>query len=1125
MKIKKLSIHNIASIENAVIDFTVDPFVNEPIFLITGETGSGKTTILNSICLALYNTAPNIEGVQSVQNAARIGGLSINDPRQLMRQGTYDANVELVFEGNDGHDYIAKWDAHRSRTGNPQPTRISLTCLHNQLSLQGVREVLEFIESPTVVGLSYEQFCRTTMLAQGQFSKFMTSQDKDKSDILEKLTGTEVYARIGQKVNERFKTVCDALSAITNKIAGAKLMSAEERQNMGMMLKSSSESIEVMQKKLNELTAKYDWLKASETAKEAMNREEAGLRSLREVLESETVKARKDTVILWDNTAEIRSTLNMVKEKSDQLKRYRQQKEEKKAAFSKFIAGFEFVKFQVSDIENKLRALTAKQDAEAKNVSMYENIQHIDTLIGTIVEKSAVIKTQDVRIEKAEISKSRLAGPMKNAVDQVKAAEESLKKARLVVEEKNKEAQRVCINDLRNNVNGIENNIKVLNDCIGAVAEADKRIREKQSADAYLVSLKNKIDESQRTIDVQMSLLPEAKTKADSLYNQYQGKMDLRNHLVDLQKRFHDVQICPLCGSSVDGIHTESILDEEVAAAKAAALEADGKLKDIEKSINELKTVITTTGKLLGEAVKSADSAGKEKEKAESVVNDLLERFQLKYGDEGLGLKLEVLINTCKEKLQTAQNELNEGQGKLDAVEPARREEDNCRLSYEKLQADLDRLKKDIECIDAEIYEAGIKKSGAAEDCSKASEALASLLTVKVDLRHVDMAQFRQELKTKADIFAENSLKIKEYQLKLKELTVLTDNVRPVIGDLSVFFDMQDFSEEPVKLVDLDQKLRLFSMEVTQLSGAMENVKEQLVSEEKKAEEFFSVHVDVEKQAVLSLMEMGGDKIKNYRDEIRKIEDNIKQVEGAIKQIDGQLVLLNSRAPEFAPEETLDYLGDRKVELESALNQENEQRVQMKTRLEDDEKRAKAQEDDIKEQERLRHICNSWKILNDAFGGTNGDRFKRIAQSYVLRSLLEKSNYYLRMLNKRYELACTDGFLSISILDHHQGGAERNVSSLSGGEGFVVSLALALGLSAISKDKINVDTLFIDEGFGTLSSDYLETVISTLDKLHQLGGRRVGIISHVSELANRIPTQIQLKRTGPSSSKIDIVSY
>lgn len=85
-------------------------------------------------------------------------------------------------------------------------------------------------------------------------------------------------------------------------------------------------------------------------------------------------------------------------------------------------------------------------------------------------------------------------------------------------------------------------------------------------------------------------------------------------------------------------------------------------------------------------------------------------------------------------------------------------------------------------------------------------------------------------------------------------------------------------------------------------------------------------------------------------------------------------------------------------------------------------------------------------------------------------------------------------------------------------------LALALGLSAISKDKINVDTLFIDEGFGTLSNEYLEIVIDTLDKLHQIGGRRVGVISHVSELEGRIHTQIRLVRTGPSSSKVEVVS-
>lgn len=138
--------------------------------------------------------------------------------------------------------------------------------------------------------------------------------------------------------------------------------------------------------------------------------------------------------------------------------------------------------------------------------------------------------------------------------------------------------------------------------------------------------------------------------------------------------------------------------------------------------------------------------------------------------------------------------------------------------------------------------------------------------------------------------------------------------------------------------------------------------------------------------------------------------------------------------------------------------------------------------------------------------------------------LIRGANAYLRRLAPRYELDSQPGSLTITVRDLHQGGAERAATTLSGGETFLVSLSLALGLSSLAKGSMSVDTLFIDEGFGTLSADYLNTVIETLENLHQMGGKKVGIISHVDALRERIPIQIQVIRKGSSSSLVSVVS-
>ena len=1123
MKIKKLTIHNIASIENAVIDFTGAVLGNEPLFLISGETGSGKTTILNAICLALYNTAPNIEGVQNAQNAARIGGIRIDDSRQLMRQGSFDANVELVFVGNDGNEYEAHWDAHRAQNGNPQPTKISLSCQHTQLSLQGARDVAAAIESPNVVGLTYEQFCRTTMLAQGQFSKFMTSKDDEKSDILEKLTGTELYARIGQKVNERYKTVNEQLSAITNRIAGAKLMTAEERSELNEFIDQLKADLDRQQKSLTEIKRKYDWLKSADAAQKSRNTKIENLEMLNDRLADEQIKAHIDTIALWDATAEIRNTLNGIKVKQAQFMASERQLQEMQTEFASYAAGLEYIKRDLAAVDAELAKLRQEQKADASNVSMYTGIQLIETLIDTIISKRTAVRTQNDKIALAEKEHQSLADHQTKAETDRNNAREALDSAHRTVEEKKALANDVNIEVLRKVVNDFENDGKLVDECIDAMSNLRKKIQVKVDADKTLEELNTQIAKATRLKEEQAALQPEAQKEAEALTNQLKGMMDLRSHLVELQARFHETGTCPLCGSAVNGIHPGSLLDEEVAKAKDAATKAENRQKTIEKNIREAETVLQTTQSPLRRAIKAANDASLEEEYAIHSTNVLLRKFQLEWDDDTLDEKLQGLKNAYNRSIADAKQQLADGQARLDAVEPARQNEDRKRAALDDAENKLAKIKERVNAVENNIREANACLLQAQKDCNDTIDTLTPLLSIDVDLQNTDLSVLKSEIKRGAEKYAGNERKILSREQQARDLNTLIESFTPTVTELAeVLGANMDVPAKEQK--GLEQKLHTFNVNVTKLNGSINTLKNQLKADEETAKVFFDTHNDIDRNSVETLLGIRTDVIQNYREERRRIEDEIKQTEGAIKEIDCQLTELNQNKPELLDEETMEVLNDSMIGAEEQEKKLNDRKVECETRLKDDYKRAEAQKDDIREKERLQHLANNWKVLNDAFGGNDGGKFKRIAQSYVLRSLLQKANYYLSMLNTRYELACTDGSLSISILDQAQGGAERNVSSLSGGEGFVVSLALALGLSAISKDKINVDTLFIDEGFGTLSSDYLETVINTLDRLHQLGGRRVGIISHVAELANRIPTQIQLKRIGPSSSKIEIVS-
>ena len=211
MKFQKIEIKNIASINEAVISFDSKPLADEPLFLICGATGSGKSTILDAICLALYGTAPRLEGYGNESyedkklNTGKDDNVKIGNPCQLVRRDTGEAYARLSFIGNDGLQYVATWYASRGvkkLLDSKLKVESSLYCVETGITID--KDTANTISQPNVVGLKFDEFCRTTLLAQGAFTRFLNSKSSEKSDILEKLTGTEIYSNISTKIYRSF---------------------------------------------------------------------------------------------------------------------------------------------------------------------------------------------------------------------------------------------------------------------------------------------------------------------------------------------------------------------------------------------------------------------------------------------------------------------------------------------------------------------------------------------------------------------------------------------------------------------------------------------------------------------------------------------------------------------------------------------------------------------------------------------------------------------------------------------------------------------------------------------------------------------------------------------------------
>lgn len=260
------------------------------------------------------------------------------------------------------------------------------------------------------------------------------------------------------------------------------------------------------------------------------------------------------------------------------------------------------------------------------------------------------------------------------------------------------------------------------------------------------------------------------------------------------------------------------------------------------------------------------------------------------------------------------------------------------------------------------------------------------------------------------------------------------------------------------------------------------------------------------------------DALELARKEVEAIHTRISVLQGESKQLLATLQELTEQQKLIEHPESLPDL----IASCQTANQEVERKLStLEARLlqqEQNKARLKAFEAEWKEKQA---VAEQWGKLNKLIGSADGTKFKVIAQSYTLNLLLLHANKHLSYLSKRYKLQQVPGTLALQVVDCDMCDEVRTVYSLSGGESFLISLALALGLSSLSSNNLKVESLFIDEGFGSLDADSLRTAMEALEQL-QMQGRKIGVISHVQEMSERIAVQVQLHKSVNGKSEVVI---
>lgn len=935
MQLKKLTIHNIASIEDATIDFSGLELGKAPIFLICGETGAGKTTILDSICLALYGETPRMTSVSKEDlelmepSDNRTERYYSNDNSQLLHRGAGEGFSKLLFMGNDGKDYEAMWEVHRAHNKAHKrllrPTRL-LYAVDGSYSENRIAEIKGKIIELT--GLEYDQFCRTVMLAQGEFTKFLKSNKSEKSEILEKLTGTEIYSKLGIRIAENYNKVRGEWQQMKEDIDRVTLLTDEAVQEMenrrGEIVNLVKEKTEVRQKAIDKLT----WLLTAAKNEESRRVVIADIAKLEESMQSESFQNDRILVRDYEASGEGRAVLANLKKNEEKIK-VRQEslpgllKDEEQAA------ALEKEAMEKCEVLEKDAALTEeaidKIDVE-KLTKEYHALTNRDKALSDLLTQTEKLKGDEKALEILE-------GQQRDVVSR---RDDNLKKAET----------------LR-----------------GPAEDAERELAE----------------------------WTEKLSKAE---------MSVSDMVKDLRSRLKQGEHCPVCGALVDKEITDEYFESLLAPMRDAKKRAEVMYLTLKSNEEAAAKLVASDEKVIkrlqGRIRNASETLGATRETTEQMIK--------KVGLETLPTNE---IETACEKERQALS------GKLEALRERQK-------VVEGLQKDLKKLRKKL------------------KDASAAAEK------VKVTAANV-------------------RLRLKETNAEIKGLETTRES--------------------------LWENMRLF----------------------------FITHPEVSMPRLTKLAAYSQNEIRILKERLDAAEDRLKLEKGKLEGIMSQVAAHEQLRPEFEENENKESLEKLRNEIEVEVKKLSEETGRIVEALDRDNKLRKDMESKRRILAQAREKLEKWEGLYNRLGDLKGVKFRAIAQSFILRSLLENANVYMRSFNDRYTLTCNPGTLAILVKDGYKPSEPQPASILSGGESFMASLSLALALSNLRSGGMSVDILFIDEGFGTLSAEYLGNVMDTLEKLHQIGGRKVGLISHVAEMKERIPVQIRVHRESPALSRVDII--
>lgn len=1133
MKIQQLKIHNIASIEDAFIDFEAEPLAGSGVFLITGKTGAGKSTILDAICLALYANTPRLASSQMQGNTTDAEQqVKIKDPRQLMRRNTGEAFVSLTFTGSNGVHYEATWTVWRAGkkpTGKLQSKNWQLRDLGSDRTITKDGEIR--LEIKAAVGLDFNQFCRTTMLAQGEFTRFLNSEDSDKAAILEKITGVDIYSRIGAKVYEITRNKEEDLIQARQKVDDTHTLSEEEVAERQKTLADLDTQLKEAKELRGKETAKRDWLRADgEYDKEIADAKDA-LKTAKGVIDSEDFKKKEQTVSDWKASADARRQMREIERAKKIMETQERELERHKSEYAKLLGGLEFAGNRIRKTESEIKEINSLLESEAEKAGTYANAQTIAGHLNAIRDgRSSIRKNKGIISLEEKMIADKLNPALNIAKDKESKAKEAFGEKESEVKAHEKAAEKSNLTELRRKRDAAK-------DALGKIKTARERMEtlaaarsDRDKRHEEITGRLTAIEEKKKAAKGIDGPLHDAKTRMDAKKEELDKQSDTIDKFAKtLRARLKTGDICPVCRQKIESeTPHEDVLADLVSGLRNAYAEAERKYSRLLDEKNKIDAEIKSDTSNYERDLKAYNEDRSVANAEQRAIAACKECGVMETNDTTLPT-LDTLENETANTIEALDAIIKEGEAKEAEARRLRNELDKMRKETEALARNVRTAEKAVNDSNARIYTARELVKSKQKEVTVAEQSAKALITSDdwaIDW-NTSPGEFAEALTVAARKHDGNT---RRKQVLAGTLDAARANVESIASIVRAITEsMPEWKDTTPAMVmemeDMPGKANEINTAVAAALTKARSAKETSEYNKARLDEFLSGHGGISLERLYQLDKYTAGDIAAEETRVKGARDAVLTKTTLLENAEKQQGAHKKEKPEMEEGDTLEALAARIEGIDRLLTGINESKGAINQELKADSENKKRVGALMEEVGKKREIYQKWSRMNQFIGDATGSKFRKVAQSYVLSSLIHSANGYMKTLTDRYTLKVTPGTFVISMEDAYQGFASRAASTISGGESFLVSLALALALSDIG-DTLSVDMLFIDEGFGTLSGEPLHNAINTLRSLHTKSGRRVGIISHVEELRERIPVQIQVDQEGnSSSSKISIVSW